>query len=364
MSGRKQHYIPQSLLRGFGKQGKGKAIQVTVYSRERGVFTAATDGVAAQRYFYSEPSDEVGVETLDDRITAFETPLAEIFAEFGRATPDHAVDATKAAEAVTHLCVRQAHLRDSFASAAGDLLDGTANRFLDKEWVRTEMGLDASKPNEMFRATISKFYGQFAAGLAPMGITRQIFEQWAFIKLKTDFDRIFPDLSLLLQSRFGQLQGQSGKLARDGHIQALEQSFAPDTRVQVLKRFAWTVEPGPASGFVLPDCVAMSWSAGAGYQPLVYAGRDTDAVFMPLAHDRLLVGGHREASACGFERINEAAVACSCDYFIARDRVPEFQQLIPRIGERARKLMHEAVRAALDHLNHLDQQQQATARAQ
>jgi hypothetical protein len=110
MSGLKQHYIPQSLLRGFGKQGKGKSVQVTVYSRDRGVFTTATGGVAARRYFYSQLADGVGVETLDDRITAFETRLAKILVEFRGVVPGHTVDATKAAEVVTHLCARQAHL--------------------------------------------------------------------------------------------------------------------------------------------------------------------------------------------------------------------------------------------------------------
>lgn len=65
MSGSKQHYIPEFFLRGFGKQGRGKSIQVTVYTKDRRVFTTATDGVAAQRYFYSELPAEPGIETLD-----------------------------------------------------------------------------------------------------------------------------------------------------------------------------------------------------------------------------------------------------------------------------------------------------------
>ncbi len=48
------------------------------------------------------------------------------------------------------------------------------------------------------------------------------------------------------------------------------------------------------------------------------------------------------------ETMNEASVACSWDCFIARDRIPEFQQLVARIGERTRELGDEAVRSALE----------------
>jgi hypothetical protein len=55
LSGRKQHYIPKFLLRAFGRRGKGKTIQITVYSKKRGVFTTSLEGAAAERDFYSAP---------------------------------------------------------------------------------------------------------------------------------------------------------------------------------------------------------------------------------------------------------------------------------------------------------------------
>jgi hypothetical protein len=77
-------------------------------------------------------------------------------------------------------------------------------------------------------------------------------------------------------------------------------------------------------------------------------GKDIEAVLMPLCHDRLLVGHRAGMTVSVPATINELAVVCSWDCFIARDRIPELQRLIPRIGERARKLMDEAVRTALD----------------
>jgi Protein of unknown function (DUF4238) len=351
MSGRKQHFMPQSLLRGFGKQGKRKVVQVTVYSSDGRVFTTATDGVAARRYFYSQLPDDVGVETLDDRITAFETRLAMSLAELRGLVPGRAVDATKAAEVVTHLCARQAHLRDSFASMAEHLVGGAAKLFLDKEWTRETLGVDALTPDDPVRDAIQELYSKFEDQLNQAGFTKTKFERLLFDKLKTEYDKIFPELSSLLQSFFAQMQGQTNRLAREAHNKALERSLVPPTRLEILERFIWRTEPGPVTGLVLPDCVAMSWTVGAGYQPLMSTGKDIDAVFMPLCHDRLLVG-HRAGIAGDVpEMINELAVVSSWDCFIARDRTPEFERLIPRIGERARKLMDEAARAALEQRN-------------
>lgn len=58
MSGRKQHFIPQALLRGFGVT-KGKATRVYVFRKGQEPYRSSTEGVAAQRDFYSEPSIEL-----------------------------------------------------------------------------------------------------------------------------------------------------------------------------------------------------------------------------------------------------------------------------------------------------------------
>ena len=68
MAGRKQHFIPQALQRGFGV-AKGKKTQVYVFKKGQEPYHSSTEGVAAQRDFYSEPSAE---QSLDDKITTYE----------------------------------------------------------------------------------------------------------------------------------------------------------------------------------------------------------------------------------------------------------------------------------------------------
>ena len=54
MAGRKQHYIPQALLRGFKASQTGKHVQVYVFPAGREFYLSSTEGVASKRQFYSD----------------------------------------------------------------------------------------------------------------------------------------------------------------------------------------------------------------------------------------------------------------------------------------------------------------------
>ena len=114
MSGRKQHYIPQCLLRGFEASRSGKGPQVVVLRRGREPYLSSIEDVAAKRNFYSELSHD-GRKTLDDLITVYESRLGSILTELRASEPGALVDSSLAAELVTHLTVRSAFLRGVFS---------------------------------------------------------------------------------------------------------------------------------------------------------------------------------------------------------------------------------------------------------
>lgn len=345
MAGRKQHYIPQSLLRGFGKQGKGGKVQVIVYARDRGVFYSASDGVAAQRHFYSEPAAHGGSLTLDDKITHYETRLANTLAEFRATKPNHRVDAVKAAEVVAHLCIRNAHTRDSFASGAERVIDQVAGTFGDKDRLRQAMGLEDSVPTGPILDEINKLWGEYGSHFSQMGVTKQAFVQLAFGKVKDSFDQNFTEQQTVLKNMFGELRGRISEMARQGHNNALEKGPVPAAQVDALRSLAWGIEPGPATGLVLPDCVAIGSVRGKTCQALMYAGSKVDIVIMPLDHHRLLVG-ESDRGIAKLDLVNEEFAACSWDFFIARDRIPKLERLVSKIRERTVAELGDAIGAA------------------
>jgi hypothetical protein len=107
MAGSKQHYIPQSLLRGFAVQRarKTKIEQVWVLPTTGEPFCPAIDGIAAQHYFYSELST-AGERTLDDAITDYEGRFTSILTDIRTWPGGIDVDSELCGEFISHLVLR------------------------------------------------------------------------------------------------------------------------------------------------------------------------------------------------------------------------------------------------------------------
>lgn len=146
MSGRKRHFIPQAVQRGFAAGQARKSTQVYVFPKCRPPYLSATDRVAAQRDFYSPPSDE---ESLDDKITRYEGDvLAPAVASLRDADPGPIASHTAAA-VVVHLSIRSAFVRGTFSSAAEGLLNQFTRALGSEEETRSLLGLDSLSPESM-----------------------------------------------------------------------------------------------------------------------------------------------------------------------------------------------------------------------
>lgn len=179
MPGLKQHYIPQFLLRGFGRAGSGKNVQVMVYWRTGGAFRTGTQGVGAERAFYSRPFAAAEAETLDDRITAHERPLALFIQGLRGLSPGVAVASKEAAEAVAHLSIRVAHMRDAFASAVADLLGGVEELVLDPPAIAKYLKLEEPVPSKIVRDALRQLWTERRAELRGLGFSQAAFERFA-----------------------------------------------------------------------------------------------------------------------------------------------------------------------------------------
>ncbi|WP_319238460.1 DUF4238 domain-containing protein [uncultured Propionivibrio sp.] len=155
MSGRKQHHIPQSLLRGFEAEHGPKYIQVYVFRAGRVPFLSSTEGVAAARDFYSSPSDD-GQKTLDDHITEYENKqLTGLLQKLREKAHGETVSTDEAIELVVHLAVRGSFTRDVIEYAAHEIFDEISGGVDDLEQVRHDIGIDGNDPHPAFTEEIN-----------------------------------------------------------------------------------------------------------------------------------------------------------------------------------------------------------------
>jgi len=345
MSGRKQHFIPQSLLKGFGRPGKGAKVQVIAYTHDRGTFAAATDGVAAEREFYSPLAVEGQGETLDDKITGYETSLAHILSELRSFDADGIADAGKASEFVTHLVVRNDHLRKFMSSAATDLFGGFAEMFSDQDQAKAMLGLSGPTPSAMVAEQLANVFADNAQLIETLGMSQEQFNAWAFGHSQANFGEFHAQMLGPLQQAFGEALGAIAQTAAEAQRRSLGDSLSPEARIDNLKKFEWRVAH-VAAPLILPDCVAVATNAESNAFPLMLEEDDeTDTIYVPLSSDRLLIGS--KARQAVPNTLNNTFAECSWDFFIARDRTPELEALRPLIRSCAGKRVQETVRQAM-----------------
>lgn len=325
MSGRKQHFIPQSLLKGFAKEGGGKKPQVVVYPHKGSSFVAATDGIGAQRNFFSELDVEGGVETLDDRITKHETPLAEVLRELKSKDNFEVVDGEQAAALVTHLVVRNDHFRKIAISAGSTMFSGFEKTITDQSTAAKLLGIDGNEPGRLFSETLQKLWVEHESMLRALGVTQGMFEQFAFQTTKLNFANFHSQMLEPMRNALSDVSVKVSGIAADAQIRALEQNLTPEKWIEKLAPYQWDVR-NFENGCILPDCVAICIDTKGYSYPLIFSEDDPrEFVVMPIASNRVLVGAAKDDRLP--EDLNFELARCSWDFFIADEQSDHLDRL-------------------------------------
>jgi hypothetical protein len=233
MSGRKQHHIPQSVLRAFETPSKGKKTQVWVFSK-RNQFKSPTDDVAAERHFYSELSTD-GSKTLDDLITDYENGFTNQISSLRSVPVGASADAATAAEVIAHLTIRNAHLRNSFSGGMRLLVEQATDLFCNEQNIRTLFGIDGKAFPPAMAARIDEELAsdpRFAA----TGLPREVLHKIGFMAMKENFSRFVTNSLPSMQMALVQLARDAPSYTRVSQNKALSTGLVPDARTAVVRR--------------------------------------------------------------------------------------------------------------------------------
>jgi hypothetical protein len=346
MSGRKQHHIPQSVLRGFETPSKGRTKKVWVFSKER-KFKSPTADVAAERHFYSELSND-GSRTLDDLITDYEQSFGAQLTRLRRLSVGDVADSFTAAEVVAHLTIRNAHLRRSFVGGARLLAERATEVFCNESNLRAMLGVDGRQFPDSIAVKIDEHLASDPR-YAATGLPRDLLHKIGFMVMKENFGRFVANHLPYMKLALDQFAEQAPEHLRIGHNKALAQGLAPDVRTAALSALHWSVRAAPQSGAILPDCVALGIEGDGRPQPLIMADLDkVSLVFIPLTPDRVLVGSRAGVASPKLAEFNSHAAMCSHDFFVSSRDGADRDELMAVVGARAQETVAQAIAFAFE----------------
>lgn len=330
MSGRKQHFIPQMLLRQFATDDarKIKSVQVWVLPKSGDPYRSATEGVAAQRHFYSELSEEV---TLDDIITQYEDRFGSLLEILTDTTSNSEASADVAKEFVSHLVMRNANLRDGLERTMRGVFDVAVDTFGDAKKMRAHIGLDALRPGKNF----DKYFADKAEQLPdeirgyPPGLVRLM----AFSAARENIDTVLKSSVDIMVEAIAQVSGTLKKETRDVHNRILENSPVSTGFVDASGISNWLVMESEER-LVLADCVAVGINEQGSASPLIFtSGKTLSQIFLPLSKHKVLVGRRPGYGWPEIERFNEMSARCSDRFFVASECSDQTTALVQNMGE-------------------------------
>jgi hypothetical protein len=335
MAGRNQHYIPQSLLRGFAAQSTRKEVQVYVFHAERQPYLATTRNVAAERDFYSAPSPLE--KTLDDKITLYEGKEFEKILNQLRVTEsDEIVDPSNAAEIISHLVFRGAHLRGTLLDATQHFSQEFLIRFSDEDKSRSYLGVDHGELEDTLSEELERVV-QLIQSTNGQKIPSSLLRHICRFKLREDFSLHWPELAKNLHGAVSEFTGRFPDLIKQAHRNALTTLQINRSIIDELCQLKWVLIRSSNLTFILPDCIAIARCKDmVDYQSLLFCDRQTlEEVLFPISTSMLLVGlREREANDFDPGLFNSAAASCSFKFFVASSNASSVHCLSSLVGSK------------------------------
>ncbi len=326
MSGKRQHFIPRFLQRGFASHVVGEQVFTWVYRKGTAAFSSNIMNVGVEGAFYSEDDDT----QTDDIITEAETTFSALVAKLKASKPGSTGDPQLPA-LVAHLEVRTRSLRQCFAASA-DYLGQQICGFLANEEAFVDFVLrKLQREPAMLRDLVHEECEK--RGLPPdaqeqmMPIIRSLLPAW----LEQIKPRL-PEFLDVFRSRF--TEGMP-KALKSGHLRALKKDIAPERKVQHYTTLSYALLDLRDDSLILGDSPVVFEVDGARrYKTLIEKGNILKSVYLPLTPRRLLLGTC-SAPNPDVADISKVVARCSLEHFISHRRCEANDLLKGEIGQDA-----------------------------
>lgn len=351
MSGRKQHYIPQSFQRGFCIPGKKN--QTNVYSRTKH-YTSNINNIAAQRDFYSSPSPS-GEKTLDDSITFYENKLGDLLHSLRSLEVGDIANPQASAEIIAHLTPRTNSARNIIKNSAKLFISGASKIFVEKNELLFRLGWDKASTNQAWNKTFlpliekeEAFTDLLTKYNTQIKIPKEVFYRMLFILSKEGILSKNNSLPHLVSLLFEKLTTQSDEMVTNSQKQILQEDLTIKSRKKILEKYKWCINAAPTEGAIMPDCIAIGLDEVDNlFYPYIMTSK-ASIVVMPLTSQKILIGVDKDCTLPDLSDFNKEASECSDELFISA--LPNHINLQEHIGNRWRKKVESTVSNTIDEM--------------
>lgn len=335
MSGKRQHYIPRLLMRGFFSRVKNKNVSSIIYKYGCPAFENNIMKIGYEDYFYDCP--EIAADnfiTVRERDFILLVNNARDYCEVN--------DADLLNQYVVHISMRSKFFRDLIILGVEEIYSNFSGYFS-----QNGTGLDAFLKS---MSTEDKIRRIIISILEEKNIPRNEENiQFAMDRFHGTKDGIFDGIKKRVASEFQNIDKVISRMPCDikkQHIMAIYADDEPTGWLEKLKNIEWSVVcPENGEYLIFGDCGPLIRD-NYTYKPLITSSGAIEFIFFPVSFNRLLVGVNKDvvsklddmSELINFDDINTACAEMSSNFFISNARHERNEYYHAKIGSKWKEL--------------------------
>lgn len=325
MSGKRHHYIPQLLLRGFLSKKKKKEMYSYVYEKGKASYEANIKNIAVETYFYKHADNDA-----DESITKKEGMFAT---EINRIRSTGSLDGVSLEVLVSFvesLAVRTKNMRSLLEDSTGYLIESASKAILADSNLDDAINVALSDEDKLIDECVAEIVAA-APHLDKLFVRRLVvkkfqenrpqLEQFMYGAAKAFGPQMFTNLSKNIPTEVAKAQ-----------VRCLNNESLHGGRSENYLKLCWTLEIFDEGALILGDVGPLGIDSKGGVVPLLFEG-DLSTIFLPIRSNILLVGSKEsEAMKLTADEVNLLTASMSINFFVSAKDTQDINRLKNLIG--------------------------------
>jgi hypothetical protein len=317
MAGKRHHYLPQFVQRGFAIEGNKE--RIWVYRKGQTPRESGIRDTGVEVSFYSEGADT----SVDEAITEAESNEFDAAVKAAGAGPIGPIAPGTFPRLFAHLEVRSRNLRQGF--------------LLSSEYLWKESAVRLRDPNVggvIFKAYLEQRYDHIVAqarhalrskGLPAHGLNVSGLKKRLFHSIPRMTDELERQLKPILPQKLREA-------AKKAHLNALRKSISPEIRIEQYQQLNFCIQAVRANNLILGDCgVAFHIERTDAIRPFVDKDEVVIAAILPVAPSRAVVGKNAKYDF-NPDKVRIGIARSSLEFFVAAEESDTNKAMMTEIG--------------------------------
>ncbi|MFJ5453015.1 DUF4238 domain-containing protein [Pectobacterium jejuense] len=333
MSGKRQHFIPRFLQRGFANEKDGKYFS-SFCNKEKIKENIVIENIGVENYFYSVDGDCLIDEEITNReiyeYSGIHKMLLNNSYQLDGSNP------SSLAEFIAHLESRTRHIRVSFINSSSYLIDAIFSKLKNRDTLYQYLeSAFFSNPEKTHTLLKENMIGK---DIPPhfhdmlKEVLYHSYDKWLPEVISNIADKILPVLhneipTILIES------------AKKGHVNSFVDGVSPKLKAKKYEKLKYKIMKVDKPLILGDSIVFFEINSERGFKPYCDEDDILEAVYFPLDEHTLLYGFKSEYKP-RVENINTIISQCSLEFFIFKEKFEEVEALQKQIGTNAHLLTH------------------------